>query len=121
MNDFKSYSQNGKNRNTGNSGAGAGTKGTNGNYGANGNGAANAANGADVRQTVDMATMIAKAFNGKSEGQVLQTILAQAEEGKRNGTLTNADLDNFFNTVSPMLDGFKRKKLKEIIARLKAI
>lgn len=74
-----------------------------------------------VEQTVNMATMLARAFDGKSEGQILQTIIAQAEEGKRNGTLTNADLDNFYKALAPMLDGFKRQKLKNIISRLKAI
>lgn len=101
MKDFKSYSQSGGNKN-----GGAQT-------GSTGN--------ANVNQTVNMAAMLAKAFEGKSEAQVLHTILAQAERGKRDGTLTNADLDNFYNTLAPLLDGFKRQKLKSIIAKLKAI
>lgn len=118
MNDFKSYSQQGKSRSddavdkNGDLNKGDLNKGY-----ANGGG-----NGeADLKQATDMMTMVAKAFNGKSEGQIFKTILAQAEEGKRNGTLTNADIDNFYNTVAPMLDGYKRKKLKEIIAKLKEI
>lgn len=75
----------------------------------------------NVEQTVNMAATLAKAFNGKSGADVWQTILAQAEQGKRDGTLTNADLDNFYNVLSPMLDGFKRQKLKSIIAKLKQI
>ena len=98
MKDFKSYSQSGA--------------------GANG---AKPGDGANVNQTVNMAAMLAKAFEGKSEAQVLQTIIAQAEQGKRDGTLTNADLDNFYNTLAPLLDGFKRQRLKGIIAKLKAI
>ncbi|MBO5328580.1 MAG: hypothetical protein J6B04_05360 [Clostridia bacterium] len=74
-----------------------------------------------VNATVELAKAIAKAFNGKSEGDVLRTVLAQAEEGKRNGTLTNADLDNFYNALYPLLDGFKRQKLKMIINKLKAL
>ncbi|MDE7076263.1 MAG: hypothetical protein K2O62_02955 [Clostridia bacterium] len=103
MKDFKSYSQNGANQSNGAAGAKSG----------GGN--------ANVNQTVNMAAMLAKAFEGKSEAQVLQTIIAQAEQGKRDGTLTNADLDNFYNTLAPLLDGFKRQKLKGIIAKLKAI
>lgn len=76
---------------------------------------------ADVEQTVNLAAAMAKAFNGKSEGQIWQTILQQAEQGKRNGTLTNADLDNFYNALAPLVDGFKRQKLKSIISKLKAI
>lgn len=108
MKDFKSYSQNnGKSDQT-----------TNGGQPMNGN---QTANGGSVENTVNLASEMARAFNGKSEGQVLQAIISQAEQGKRNGTLTNADLDNFYNTISPMLDGFKKQKLKQIIAKLKSL
>ena len=78
-------------------------------------------NTADVNNTVELAKVLSKAMNGKSERQLLGTIISEAERGKREGTLTNADLDNFYNALSPLLDGFKRKKLKEVIAKLKAI
>ena len=78
-------------------------------------------NSANVEQTVNLAAAMAQAFNGKSEGQIWQTILEQAEQGKRNGTLTNADLDNFYNALAPLVDGFKKQKLRSIIAKLKAI
>ena len=78
-------------------------------------------NNENVEQTVNLAAAMAKAFNGKSEGQIWQTILEQAEQGKRNGTLTNADLDNFYNALSPLVDCFKRQKLKSIISKLKSI
>lgn len=78
-------------------------------------------NQTDYNSTVELAKIISKAMNGKSEGQILQTIISEAERGKREGTLSNADLDNFYNMLYPMLDGFKRKKLKEVIMRLKSI
>ena len=71
--------------------------------------------------TVELAKILSKAMNGKSESQILHTIITEAERGKREGTLTNQDLDNFYNMVSPMVDGFKRKKLKEVVTRLKNI
>ena len=74
-------------------------------------------NGQDKTQlnsTVDFANAIAKAMNGKSQGQLWQTILSE-------GRLSNSDLDNFYNSISPMLDGFRRKKLKEVISKLKQI
>lgn len=111
MKDFKSYAG-GENS--------AGNGGSSGNGGSGGN-PAGGQGAANVEQTVNMATMIAKAMSGKSEGQILQTILAQAEQGKRDGTLTNADLDNFYSAIYPMLDGFKRQKLKKIISQLKSI
>ena len=71
--------------------------------------------------TVEMAKIISKAMHGKSTLQIMQTIIAEAERGKREGTLTNDDLDNFYSAVYPVLDGPKRKRLKEVIARLKNI
>ena len=75
----------------------------------------------EMNDTVNLAKAISKAMNGKSQGQLLSTIIAEAERGKRNGTLTNADLDNFYNALAPIVDGFKRKKLKEVITQLKNI
>jgi len=103
MSDFKNF--NGSKQNVGND--------------PNGNGGKKSA--ASAEQTANLAAMIAKAFNGKSEKDIWLTILAQAEQGKRDGTLTNADLDNFYNTVAPLVDGFKRQKLKSVIAKLKEI
>ena len=78
-------------------------------------------NKTDLDNTVNLANQITRAMNGKSEGQLWRTIIAEAERGKREGRLSNADLDNFYNTVSPMVNGAQRKKLKEVIARLKQI
>lgn len=75
----------------------------------------------DVNSTVEMAKILTKTMNGKSEGQILRTIISEAERGKREGTLTNADLDNFYNALSPLLDGMKKRKLKEVITKLKSI
>lgn len=91
------------------------------NYKPEENGNTKGASNEQVEQSVNLAAAMAKAFEGKSEGQIWQILLQQAEQGKRNGTLTNADLDNFYNAVSPMVDGFKRQKLKQIIAKLKAL
>ena len=78
-------------------------------------------NNANLESTVNLANQITRAMNGKSQGQLWSTILAEAERGKREGRLSNADLDNFYNTVSPMVNGAQRKKLKEVIARLKQL
>lgn len=76
---------------------------------------------ANYGNTVELAKVLSKAMNGKSEGQILRTIIAEAERGKREGTLTDADLDNFYNALSPLLDGIKKRKLKEVIQKLKSI
>ncbi len=76
---------------------------------------------AAYNNTVELAKVLTKAMSGKNETQILHTIIAEAERGKREGTLTNADLDNFYNALSPFVDGMKRRKLKEVINRLKSI
>ena len=108
MNDFKSYRPDGRGTDQGGKNDGRGDSPQAGAGGAAGGNA-------------ELAALIAKAFAGKSEGQMLSAIISQAEQSKRDGTLTNTDLDNFYNVVSPMLDGFRRKKLQQIIARLKRI
>jgi hypothetical protein len=75
----------------------------------------------NLNQTLELAKNIAMSMNGKSEGQILNAIIAEAEKSKREGKLTNADLDNFYATLAPMVDGAKRKKLKDIVERLKKI
>ena len=67
----------------------------------------------------DMAKRLTSAFEGKGEGDVLRAIYQEAERGRKNGSLTDADLDNFYNALAPMLDGFKRKKLAPVISKLK--
>lgn len=114
MKDFKSYSQEtskngGSAENNANTGLNNGTNGSSG------------SNDTEVNSAVEIAKILSRAMNGKSEEQILNAIIAEAERGKRAGTLTNADLDNFYNMLYPLLDGFKRKKLKEVITKLKQI
>lgn len=80
--------------------------------------------GSDKKGAADFeeqAKKIAKQYDGATEGDMLKAIYAQALEGKRNGTLTNEQIDAFYKQISPMLDGVKRKKLQKIIAELKKI
>lgn len=107
--------------NCGNSGNTYNPNGANGSSHSNNPNGGSGGNCAEVNSAVEMAKVLSRAMNGKSEGQILNTIIAEAERGKREGTLTNADLDNFYNMLYPLLDGFKRKKLKEVITKLKSI
>lgn len=68
---------------------------------------------------VDMAKMMAKAFEGKGEADILRAIYKEAERGRKTGTLTDSDLDNFYAALYPMLDSAKRKKLEQVINKLK--
>ena len=84
----------------------------------------NSYTGGDNKQSdhdgvADMAKMMAKAFEGKGEADILRAIYKEAERGRKAGTLTDSDLDNFYAALYPMLDSAKRKKLEQVINKLK--
>lgn len=60
-------------------------------------------------------------YNGKNEAELLRDIFARAQAGKRDGTLTNEQIDAFYKQISPMLDSSKRKKLQKLLLQLKSI
>lgn len=72
----------------------------------------------DLLKTV---TQIAQKFDGKDQTELLKAIYKEAEKGKRNGTLTNAQIDAFASMLSPVLDDKKRKILNKIVVELKKI
>ena len=61
----------------------------------------------------------AKKYEGKPEGEMIGEILKVAKESRRNGTLTDADVDRYVALLSPMLGEEKRKKLYAVAAKLK--
>ena len=81
-------------------------------------------NSVDKEQTAnaeDLAKQIAKAYNGKSNADMLKNILAEAEKSKRAVTLSNEEIENFYQSFSPILDGVQRRRLRAIVDRLKDI
>ena len=69
----------------------------------------------------DLMKQMANAYDGRSSADIWKNILAQAEKGKREGTLSNEEIDRFYQTFSPMLNGGQRKKLQAVIEKLKKI
>ena len=60
----------------------------------------NSYTGGDNKQSdpdgmADMAKMMAKAFEGKGEADILRAIYKEAERGRKAGTLTDSDLARF--------------------------
>ena len=89
-------------------------------YVKNGNGGGQSFEGVD-KNLLNMVSSLASRFDGKSQNELLMAIYEEAKKGKRQGTLTNADIDNFASVLSPMLDDKKRKMLKKVITELKKI
>ena len=73
----------------------------------------------DNAEWMNEAKKLADSFHGKGEGELMKEIYDRAVEGKRNGTLTNEQIDAFYAQFSMMLDGAKRKKLQKIVEQLK--
>ena len=62
----------------------------------------------------------AKQFEGKSENELMGELFKRVGEGKKNGTLTDSDLDRFAAQAAPMLNAEQRKKLQQLLSKMKA-
>jgi len=62
---------------------------------------------------------IASRYSGKSEGEIIREIFSRAAQGKKDGTLTNEQIDAFYARFASMLDVTKQKKLQKLVDRLK--
>ena len=78
-------------------------------------------NNANANDLFGIVNDLAKKFDGKGQGELLKAIYQKAKEGKANGTLSNAEIDNFANMLSPILDDKQRKTLRKVIEELKKI
>lgn len=68
-----------------------------------------------------LVTALSQKYDGKSQKELLKAIYEEAEKGKRNGTLSNEQIDMFEMVLSPALDEKKRKLLHKIAQELKKI
>lgn len=75
----------------------------------------------DGASAEELTRKIAQAYEGKSNMSMLKKILEEAEQSKRAGTLSNEEIERFYQSFSPMLNGFQKRQLREIIERLKQI
>jgi len=81
-----------------------------------------APNGRENQQNLmNMVMSLASKYDGKNTQELIRAVYEEAKKGKKNGTLTNADIDNFSLMLSPLLDDKKRKMLKKITEELKRI
>ncbi len=68
-----------------------------------------------------LAQQLARALAGKGEADILRAIYKEAERGRKAGTLTDEELDRFSAAIAPLLDAGKRKKLEQIVRKLKSM
>ena len=60
-------------------------------------------------------------YGGKSKQELMQAIILQAEKSRREGKLSDAELDAFASMLYPSLDAKGKKELDEVISRIKKI
>ena len=82
---------------------------------------AKADKGQSTASAEELTKRIADAYNGKSSNDMMRSILEEAEKSRRAGTLSNEEIDAFYQAFSPMLDEEKRKRLRAIVEKLKKI
>lgn len=61
----------------------------------------------------------AKKYEGASEDEIISQILLEAQKGRRNGTLSDSDIDRFKNMLYPMLNARQREKLEKVVKKIK--
>ncbi len=69
----------------------------------------------------NLVSSLSKKFDGKNTNDLLKAIYLETLKGKKRGTLTNEDIDNFSQTLMPLLDDKKKVALKNIVEKLKEI
>lgn len=69
----------------------------------------------------ELTKKIASAYHGKSNADMLRSILTEAEKSKRAGTLSNEEIENFYRSFAPMLDSAQKKRLRAVVEKLKQI
>ena len=78
--------------------------------------------GGQIDQNIfNLVNSLSSRFDGKNQTELLTAIYEEAKKGKRQGTLSNQEIDNFALMLSPMLDDKQRKILKKVVAELKKI
>ena len=64
---------------------------------------------------------LASNYEGKSADEIMLAIIKQAEVNRKNGKLTDSEIDSFSSTVAPFLNPTQRKTLESVIERIKSI
>ena len=67
----------------------------------------------------EMLNRIASKYEGASQQDLMQAIIAEATKSRQNGTLSDDEIQNFVNTISPMLNASQRAMLSGVINRIK--
>ena len=71
------------------------------------------------KQTTQEEPKTLEQLQGMNQTELMQALLAERDKAKANGTLDEASIQRFWETVSPSLDDAQRKKMQELLALLR--
>lgn len=57
----------------------------------------------------------------KSAGELLSLLLAEAQKARKKGELSDGEIDEFYQKISPMINPIERQTLKKFLKDLKEI
>ena len=69
----------------------------------------------NINQMADMA----KKYEGKSEDELKRELFKMTEQGRKDGSLNNEMLDNFYRSMTPVMNREQRQKLESLMKMLK--
>lgn len=64
---------------------------------------------------------LAGKYEGASEEDIMRAIYSEAKRSRKNGTLSDGEIDAFVSAIAPMLDNAQAKKLKSVAEKIKNI
>ncbi len=73
----------------------------------------------EVKRNFGSAEEAIGAYSKMSEEDLMSELKSIAESERQKGTLSDEDIEKFFNTVSPMITPEQREKLKRLIGEIK--
>ena len=63
---------------------------------------------------------VASKYEGASEDELIDAIILEARKAKSEGRLSEQEITNFVNMISPMLNDLQRSKLTSVIKQIKS-
>ena len=75
----------------------------------------------EKQNILNLVSSLARKYDGKSKTELFRAVYEEAKKGKMKGTLTNSDIDNFVNLLSPFLDDKMKKALNKVVEEIKKI
>ena len=80
---------------------------------------ASPASAADPAQ-LDAVKKQAQKYEGKSEAELMDALMKQVQQQKADGSFSPEQLDAFAARASAMLDDAQKKKLRQILSRIRS-